>query len=285
METPKAKSFKMTPSVRKEIVAIIDARIREAHVTKEDFSELKGIVKELGVKVGKLADAQARTELRVEELAGSVQELAAAQKRTELRVEELAGSVQELAAVQKRTELRVEELAGSVQELAAAQKRTEIRVEELAEAQKRTEIEVRKLAEGLNETRGELGGLSRSMSYAFENESYRFLPEVLKAKYGIQVKEKIVRAEIGGKEINIFCRAQKNGHDVFIVGEAKLRLDERKDVKYRDVIEELEDKVKAVMAEYGEIEVARVLVTHYATKGFVNRANERGIIIVQSYEW
>ena len=53
-----------------------------------------------------------------------VHELAEAQKRTETRVEELAEA-------QKRTETRVEELA-------EAQKRTETRVEELAEAQKRT---------------------------------------------------------------------------------------------------------------------------------------------------
>ena len=229
METSRARNFKMTPSIKREIVEIVDARIREAHVTKEDFSELKGIVKELGLRVG--------------------------------------------------------ELGVKVGELAEAQKRTELRVEELAEAQKRTEIEVGKLAEGLNETRGELGGLSRSMSYAFENESYRFLPEVLKAKFGIEVREKIVRADVGGKEINIFCRAEKGGREVMVVGEAKLRLDERRDKKEQDVFDELEDKVKAIITEYGEVEIARVLVAHYATKGFVNKAKARGVIVVQSYEW
>ncbi len=101
-------------------------------VKVSDFSELKGIVREL-------AEAQKRTEARVEELAE-------AQKRTEARVEELAEAqkrtearVEELAEAQKRTEARVEELA-------EAQKRTEARVEELAEAQKRTEIRVEELA-------------------------------------------------------------------------------------------------------------------------------------------
>ncbi|MCS7200486.1 MAG: hypothetical protein NZ850_09145, partial [Caldimicrobium sp.] len=69
-----------------------------------DFNELKAIAKAL-------AEAQ--------------RELAEAQKRTEQRIEELAEA-------QKRTEQRVEELA-------EAQKRTEQRIEELAEAQKRTE--------------------------------------------------------------------------------------------------------------------------------------------------
>lgn len=58
-------------------------RSREQSVTKDEFKELKEIVREL-------AEAQKRTEARVEELAE-------AQKRTEARVEELAEA-------QKRTE-------------------------------------------------------------------------------------------------------------------------------------------------------------------------------------
>jgi len=74
--------------------------------------------------VRELAEAQRRTETRVEELAE-------AQRRTETRVEELAEA-------QRRTEARVEELA-------EAQRRTEARVEELAEAQRRTEARVEEL--------------------------------------------------------------------------------------------------------------------------------------------
>ncbi len=82
-------------------------------------------------------------------------------------------------------------------------------VAELAEAQKKTEIEVAKLAKGLQDTRGELGGLSKSMSYAFENEAFRKLPAFLKENYGIEIKERLIREDIGGKEINIFGIARK----------------------------------------------------------------------------
>jgi predicted nucleic acid-binding Zn-ribbon protein len=109
-------------------------------VKASDFSELKMIVAELG-------EAQKRTEERLEELAE-------AQKRTEERVEELAEA-------QKRTE---ETLAGLVE----AQKRTEKNVADLAKA-------IQLLTRELRETRRELGGLSRSVSYALENEAYRFL--------------------------------------------------------------------------------------------------------------
>ncbi|MDZ7363434.1 MAG: hypothetical protein ONB46_22350 [candidate division KSB1 bacterium] len=234
MQTTAPRGLKITPSLKQEIIKIIDARIKDAHVTREDFSELKGIVKDIGIKVGELAEAQKRTELRVEELA-------------------------------------------------QAQKQTELRVEELAQAQKRTEVQVQKLAEGLDEMRQDVGGMSRSMGYAFENEVYRFLPEVLKRKYGIEVKEKIVRAEIGGKEVNLFCRALRDGREVLIIGEAKTRLDDRREK--RDIFQDLEDKVKAVLAEYGAVEIARVLVTHFATKGFLDQATASGIIVVQSFEW
>ncbi len=249
----------LEPNAAKKITEILGTIYEELKntVTKEDFRELKAVVLEL-------AEAQKKTEQRVEELAE-------AQKKTEQRVEELAEA-------QKKTEQRVEELA-------EAQKKTEQRVEELAEAQKKTEAEVAKLARGLHETRGELGGLSRSMSYAFENEAFRKLPDFLKQNYGIEIKQKLIREEIGGKEINIFGIARKNGKEVFVVGESKLRLDERKDRKIKEVFEELENKVRAVKQEYGSREVVKILITHYATKGFLNRAKEEGIIVIQSFEW
>jgi len=185
----------------------------------------------------------------------------------------------------KSTEENFNRVWKAIEELAEAQKRTEQRVEELAEAQRKTEIEIAKLAKGLQETRGELGGLSKSMSYAFENEAFRKLPDFLKEKYGIEIKEKLIREEIGGKEINIFGKARKDGVDLFVIGESKLRLDEKRDKRIKDVFDELEEKVKAVKREYGEKEVVKILITHYATKGFLSKAKEKGIIIVQSFEW
>jgi len=177
------------------------------------------------------------------------------------------------------------ELKSIVKDLAEAQKRTEARVGELAEAQKRTELEIAKLTKGLNETRGELGGLSKSMSYAFENEAFRMVPGILKEKYNIEITAKLIREEIRQKEINIFGRARKNGREVFVVGESKLRLDERREKRGEDIFGELEGKVRAVKDEYGEAEIVRVFITHYATKGFLKKAGEKGVIVVQSFDW
>lgn len=248
-------TFKITPSVKREIVKIVDERVREVHVTKEDFSELKSIVKEL-------AEAQKRTEVKVEELAD-------AQKETQKEVGRLDKTMQELAEAQKETQKEVGRLGRTMQEL--------------AEAQKRTEEEMRNLAIGLNRTREDLGGLSRSFSYAFENEAYRMLHRLLKERYAIEVKDKVIRAEVGGKEINFFGKAEMEGREIYIVGEAKVRLDDAK--KRGDIFKEIEEKVRAVKEEYGDVEVASLLVTHFATKGFLKKAEEKGIMVVQSFEW
>ena len=95
----------------------------------------------------------------------------------------------------------------------------------------------------MKETRSELGGLSRSVSYGFENEVYRMLPDILKKNYGIEIKDRLVRVEVGGKEIDILGMGQRNGQDVVIVGEVKLRLDERRKKRVKgDVFAELDEK-------------------------------------------
>ena len=82
-----------------EVIGVV-AEDRRQWVTKVEFNELKEIVRDL-------AQAQKRTEERVEELAQAQQELAQAQKRTEERVEELAQA-------QKRTEGALQNLARQV---------------------------------------------------------------------------------------------------------------------------------------------------------------------------
>jgi DNA repair exonuclease SbcCD ATPase subunit len=282
--------FIITPKIKSQIIKIIDERIGQVHVTKEDFSELKSILKELAEAQKRTEEAQQRTEARLEELAE-------AQQRTEMRVDSLSQKMEELAEAQKRTEeaqqrteMRVDSLSQKMEELAEAQKRTEMRVdslsqkmEELAEAQKRTEEEVRKLAIGLQDTRIQLGGLSCSFSYAFENEAYRNLPKLLYERYGYEITERMVRAEVGGKEINFFGKARKDGKEIIIVGESKVRLDDSE--WRREVFEDLENKVNAVRSVYGDVPIERLLVTHFATKNFLDEAAEKGIMVIQSYEW
>jgi hypothetical protein len=190
---------------------------------------------------------------------------------------ELKGIVRDLAEAQKRTDERLGILAQRMEELAEAQKRTEARVGELAS-------DVRVLTAGL---RAEMDGLSRSVSYALENEAYRALPAFLKARYGLELTQRLVRTEVLGEEINFFAKARRDGQDVTIVGETKLRLDERRAEGRgaEQVLETLERKIAVVQRAYPGETVVPLLVTHFARPSFLQEAQDRGILVVQSFEW
>jgi len=246
--------------------------------TETRLGELAEAQKRTETRLGELAEAQKRTETRLEELAE-------AQKRTETRLEELAEAqkrtetrLEELAEAQKRTETRLEELA-------EAEKRTETRLEELAEAQTRTEKEIRKLTIGLRRVRQDVGGLSRSVAYGLENEAYRMAPTVLSKKYGINLSEKLIRAEIGGREVNLLGRGTRNGEQVLIVGEVKLYLGSRRPGRYAGVFEELDEKAEAVQQENEDMKLVKVLITHFASSVVLRDAEERGVIVIQSFDW
>ncbi|GAK55379.1 hypothetical protein U27_02212 [Candidatus Vecturithrix granuli] len=246
-----------------EVITLVYEDLQNT-ATKQEVQDLRDVVSEL-------AQAQKRTEERLDALTFQVQELAQAQKRTEERVEELAQA-------QKRTEERVEELA-------QAQKRTEERVEELAQAQKRTEEtvrmlvqEVEKLSRGLDNTRSQIGGLARSVSYALENEAYRKLPAYLQARHQLILQERLIRTEIGGQEINLFASAARNGEAVIVVGESVLRLDDPSKLGH------LQAQVDLVHELY-HLPVIPLIVTHYARPALREQAEQAGIIVVQSFEW
>jgi len=207
MEIPK--------SLYNTIVEMVDMRVREIKVTRTDFEDLKSIVRNL-------AEAQARTELKVEDLVE-------AQARTERRIEQLAEAqarterkVEQLAEAQARTERKVEQLA-------EAQARTERKVEELAEAQKelaqaqtRTEQELKKLAK-------QVGGLSERLGGSLEDLSYDVLPACIEKYYQIEVDE-LTRDYLvfDGREIefNVLGKGieKSTGKQLTIIGEVKTNI-------------------------------------------------------------
>jgi len=66
------RPLEMTPELYRLILEMIDQRLKEVRVTRDDFKSLQTVVQEL-------AQAQARTEKRVEELAQAVENLTQAQ--------------------------------------------------------------------------------------------------------------------------------------------------------------------------------------------------------------
>ena len=177
----------MNAELYKTIITIVDERVKQIRVTREDFDELKSVVREL------------------------------------------VYSQKELAQAQKKSEERLDRVEKAIEELTQAQKRTEERLEELAQAQKRTEVEVRKLAIGLRETRQMVVGLSDTVGFRLEDESYKSLPRLLKRDLNLEVEGRLIRKYVeyaDGKveELNIFGKGKRNGKTVYILGECKSKL-------------------------------------------------------------
>lgn len=227
-----------------------------------------------GVLAGVLSDVKALVERDLvkasdfNELKEIVKELAGAQKRTEEKVGVLAEA-------QRRTEEKVEALA-------EAQRRTEEKVGILVEAQQRTEEEIRKLVIGLNNMRSDLGGLQRSFGYMLENEAYRFLPSIMKEKFGIEVKERFLRkyfklSDGMELEINVIGKGVKEGEDITIVGEAKSILEGREVDHFLEVLERLKNVI-------GE-RVFKIFITHSARPSVEQYAMNNQFQVIYTYEF
>ncbi|MEN2995105.1 MAG: chordopoxvirus fusion protein [Thermodesulfovibrio sp.] len=268
---------KVEPPLRDVFIKVfkaIEKTIGEV-VKREDFIELKKEVQALATYVKELAEAQKRTEERINELAE-------AQKRTEERVTRLETALAELAEAQKRTEERINELA-------EAQKRTEERVTrletalaELAEAQKRTEKAVEELTYALKETRQMVGNLSDTVGYTLEDRAMKALPEILFERFGIKIKGRLIRKYIqyNGKynEINIYGEGERQGQKITVIGEAKSRLSKNNVDNLIKLIDRLQKK--------GLIsgEIFPLVVTYTVTPEVQQYSFSKGVHIIWSYE-
>ncbi len=151
------------------------------------------------------------TKVEFKELRDIVAELAEAQKRTEQRLDSLTIKVGELAEAQIRTEKKVGELA-------EAQIRTEKKVGELAEAQKQTEKEIRGLAK-------QVGGLSMAVGYGIEDKYIPIMDDFVLKQYGVvakTVERKFIEYKDGTyDEINLYIEGETDGKTIYIIGESK----------------------------------------------------------------
>ncbi|MBS7652265.1 hypothetical protein KEJ13_03935 [Candidatus Bathyarchaeota archaeon] len=230
----------LTPELRAFIVGVVEERVSELKVTREEFEKLKTAVEKnteaiekLSFAVNKLAEAQKKTEERINELAEAqkkteerINELAEAQKKTEERINELAEAqkkteerINELAEAQKKTEERINELA-------EAQKKTEERINELAEAQKKTEENVSALAKRIESLAVEVGKLSEAVGFSLEDLGRELLPSRLR-EMGIDVmalERRYFVVDGEEVEVNLCGEGVWNGRKVLVVGEVKSRI-------------------------------------------------------------
>jgi hypothetical protein len=250
------EDFKATlgDAAAKSLAQTLGAMFEELRdtVTKEDFRILResidANVSRLDGAITKLAEAQARTEVKVGELAEGQSRLAAAQARTEERIDELAQAqartevrMNELAQAQARTEERMNELAHAqartevrMNELAEAQARTEVRMNELAQAQARTEEQVRTLVEvtqRLSNRTDEVVG--RSFELQFRDRLTAYLGRFLRRGkvVGNDTLLDAIEPHVTTQEIDDFLRADivakglVDGMETFVVVEVSSTAD------------------------------------------------------------
>ena len=248
------KMQSVEPAIRDVLISMMEEfnhQSNQAPVTRTDFEELKGIVKDLAV-------AQNRTEQRLESLTLRVEELAQAQNRTEQRLESLTIRVDELAEAQNRTEKRLEELA-------QAQNRTEKRLEcltasvdELAQAQSRTELIVQKLSESVMDIRKQMGGMAMAVGYGIEDKLMPHIPEFVDTVFGIRAdivdRRNIVYSDGSHDEANIYVEGEKNGNRIYLIGECKAQPGKRDFDKFAGLLgrirENREGNVSGMMIGY-----------------------------------
>ncbi len=182
-------------------------------------------------------------------------------------------AINELAEAQKKTEERLNKLAQRVDQLTQ-------RVDQLAEAQIRTEEEVRKLAERMSFVEERLEGLSNSVGYGLENETYKYLPGILKRDFNIEVDGKLRRRylDVGSKriQINIFGYGRKGDESLMIVGECKVRMSNKE-------LDTFLKRIKKIEAQEGT-KVFPIVVAHDFTPEMEERLKKLGITYYWSFE-
>jgi uncharacterized protein (DUF3084 family) len=149
--------------------------------------------------LGRLAEAQARTEERVARMEEGQRQLQAALTR--------------LAEAQARTEERVGRLEEGQRELQAA-------VARLTEAQARTEVALQALAQ-------QVGRLTETIGFSLEDLAREVTPAYLAHHYGIQgleLERRFFVADGQELEVDFYGEGRRDGEVVAVVGEVRSRI-------------------------------------------------------------
>ncbi|MCD6514539.1 MAG: phage tail length tape measure family protein [Candidatus Odinarchaeota archaeon] len=268
----------LTPELYDVIVKIIEDKVKEIKVTREEFDRLRLTVDKLSENILKLnssilalSEAQRRTEERLDRLSETVDKLAEAQRRTEERLNELAEA-------QRRTEERLDRLSETVDKLAEAQRRTEERLNELAEAQRRTEEQINRLSEAVRNLSVSVSRLSDTVGFGLEDIARVVVPGWLYRHESINIDSldrKFFKIDAEEIEINLYGIGNKNGKRVVVIGECKSRI-YRSDVeKFGSVV----NRLKEIISD----EIYALMFGYWIHPSAEEEAKKRKITLIASY--
>ena len=131
-------------------------------------------------------------------------------------------------------------------------------------------------------TRKMVGGLSDAFGYTLKNEAYKALPKLLAGDFNIEVEGRLIRKYIeypDGRhdEVNIFGKAKKNGRDLWVVGESKVRMSKKEINDFLKMVERLDSVITGDKLLLG--------VAHTIMPDIEKYAQSKGIKVYWSYEF
>jgi hypothetical protein len=253
-------------------------------VAETDFTDLRDIVRQLAqaqlrteARVDELAQAQLRTEVRLDALTVHMDELAQAQLRTEARLDALTVRLDELAQAQLRTEARLDALTTRVDILAVSLDKLTARVDalalhtdELARAQLRTEHELARLRRTIDTQIGGLGARwGIQAEEAFRNGMRSILEEV-----GFTAERYLAYDNEG----DVFGRPDQVELDI-VIQDGKVIVIEIKSSLDRGHVHHFSRKVAFYARKTGRQVARQVIITPFTENGARALAEELGIEI------
>jgi hypothetical protein len=199
-----------------------------------------------------------------------VHQLAQAQLRTEARLDALTARVDELAQAQLRTEARLDALTARLDTLTARVDTLTARVDELAQAQLRTEHEITRLRRTIEMQIGGLGARwGMQAEEAFRNGIKTILEEV-----GFRA-ERYLAYDTAGE---VFGRSDQVELAV-VIQDGKVIVIEIKSSLDRGQVHLFSRKVAFYARKTGQQVARRVIVTPFTEKGARALAGELGVEI------
>jgi hypothetical protein len=153
--------------------------------------------------------------------------------------------------------------------------KTEARLEELI-------VVVKEMQREMTDIRRQFGGLAHAVGFQLEDRAYFSLPKLLEEEFGIKVKERLSRkmfrtykGEI--MEINIIGKAEKDGKEIYVIGEAKANLSIRHIIDFVDRLKDIKETLKK--------EIFPILVTYMTDLETEEYARSKNIRLYYSYEF
>jgi len=250
----------LSPDIYKTIVKVVDERVKEIKVTRNEYDRLNKNLNKVTASITKLTEAQRRTEERLGELAE-------AQKRTEFnlstlgeRATSLEAVIQSLVEAQKHTEERIGTLSSVVEKLAKAQDETQ---------------------KGLVDLRVAVGSLADTVGFSLEDIAKVVVPGWLQRHEQISV-ERLERRhiQINGKylvEVNLYGEGSKDGEQITILGESKSRI-------FGGDVESFSMNMADVQRQMPGKRFLKVLFGFYIHPSAQEAAKKHEIRVIASYE-